>query len=485
MKLMDKNYLKIWGWLLVISAIFLSVFSWSTSPIFKVYGNDSAVFIVMGKALAAGKVLYKDVFDHKGPILFFIEALGQLIWSGRMGIFLIQILNLTVVLYLARKISLLFVTQKQSWLVICAALIFLVRPLDEGNMTEELSLAFIMLPVFLALKDFLQPQSIHPTKNTFIYGLCFTIIAFIRITNAVAIVAIVFSIILSLIMEQRWRLLWKHAGVFIGASLVVILPLFAFFYSQDTLYDMLYGTFLFNLKYINIGRTSFTNWAFLLPYLYALVISFYSAVGAYLYCKQSPNKLLLSFAICLSLLSIYVSLSGFLFLHYQTINLVLVVLGVAFTFANLKNRSLRKMQYGLNILVLMGLSLPLFYFTRDYIQEISVRYTHGIKVHNYPEIKIPQEDKDQVIAYNVQANWYLDQNVLPCYKYFVHQDWWGDFAPTVWDDFNKMMIENSPLWIITPKAIKNTELEKILQKNYNIHPSSNDDYIVYTLKETI
>ena len=89
------------------------------------------------------------------------------------------------------------------------------------------------------------------------------------------------------------------------------------------------------------------------------------------------------------------------------------------------------------------------------------------------------------IAYSVPSNWYLYQDVLPCYKYFVNQDSWGlHVDSTVWVDFNEMMITTPPLWIITPKTISNIELEKILQKNYNIHPASNDDYIVYSLKET-
>lgn len=40
------------------------------------YGGDSAVFILIGKMFNAGKVPYVDFFEHKGPTLIFIEAIG-------------------------------------------------------------------------------------------------------------------------------------------------------------------------------------------------------------------------------------------------------------------------------------------------------------------------------------------------------------------------------------------------------------------------
>ena len=61
----------------LISMLFLLFFSTSTSPLYKDYQDDSAIFITVGKMLKDGKVLYKDIFDHKGPVFFFIEYIGQ------------------------------------------------------------------------------------------------------------------------------------------------------------------------------------------------------------------------------------------------------------------------------------------------------------------------------------------------------------------------------------------------------------------------
>ena len=50
--------------------------SLSTSPIYPVYqGHDSSIFSLLGIGQTIGKELYIDLFDHKGPIIFFINAL--------------------------------------------------------------------------------------------------------------------------------------------------------------------------------------------------------------------------------------------------------------------------------------------------------------------------------------------------------------------------------------------------------------------------
>ena len=61
----------------ILGVIFLLVYSISTSPItYNFWGSDSAVFQMSGKAMTAGKVMYRDIFDIKGPYLFLIEYLG-------------------------------------------------------------------------------------------------------------------------------------------------------------------------------------------------------------------------------------------------------------------------------------------------------------------------------------------------------------------------------------------------------------------------
>ena len=74
----------------------LSFFS-MTSPVWKQeYQGDDLIFQIIGKYWAKGFLPYVDIWDHKGPLLFLLNAIGYFLTGGKEGVFLVQILFLTV-----------------------------------------------------------------------------------------------------------------------------------------------------------------------------------------------------------------------------------------------------------------------------------------------------------------------------------------------------------------------------------------------------
>ena len=58
-------------------------------------GTDSSVFLYIGREMLHGSVPYRDLFDHKGVVLYFIEYLGYLIGFGnKIGVWIIELLNI-------------------------------------------------------------------------------------------------------------------------------------------------------------------------------------------------------------------------------------------------------------------------------------------------------------------------------------------------------------------------------------------------------
>ena len=54
--------------------------------------HDSSMFQYFGYAMTNGKIIYTEIFDHKGPIIFSLNALGRLISSTVNGIWYIEVL---------------------------------------------------------------------------------------------------------------------------------------------------------------------------------------------------------------------------------------------------------------------------------------------------------------------------------------------------------------------------------------------------------
>ena len=92
--------------LAVVAALFLLAFSLWTSPIHdNWYGCDASFFTLVGRGMLEGRVPYRDYYDLKGPYFFFIQALGQLISKGHLGIFILQTAALFLSLALIYKLG--------------------------------------------------------------------------------------------------------------------------------------------------------------------------------------------------------------------------------------------------------------------------------------------------------------------------------------------------------------------------------------------
>lgn len=79
---------------LALAAAFVLRFSYSTSFLYPEYcGFDSAIFQTIGKYWAQGVTPYAQLFDHKGPLIFFVDAVGYWL-HGRSGVLVVQTLSL-------------------------------------------------------------------------------------------------------------------------------------------------------------------------------------------------------------------------------------------------------------------------------------------------------------------------------------------------------------------------------------------------------
>lgn len=125
----------------------ITVFSVYTTPISPYYGNDSAFFLLMGKGVTQGKIPYLDLYDQKGPMIFYVNALGYLLTGDRYGIFLMQIVNLTAACLIVYRLARFWLRSGASLAVVAAYLFVYVGTVQDGNMTEE------WIPALLAAAD--------------------------------------------------------------------------------------------------------------------------------------------------------------------------------------------------------------------------------------------------------------------------------------------------------------------------------------------
>lgn len=461
----------------------LLVCSCHTSPLYPNYfGGDSAIFSLMGKGVVMGKTLYTDLFDHKGPFIFLINALGHLI-GGRNGIFLFQCIFGSVsvcFLYLTGKM--LRPNGKYRSFLECFALIllgmvFFFYSFESGNLTEEYSLPFISVCAYLFVKYFvhLEKHSEHPPIYAFVYGICLAFVAFLRLNNAVTICAGILYIGVYLCVQKKFHNLLMNMIFGLLGLTVVAVPVLMYCWFNGNLYEMLYATFLHN--FVIAGNTAhvafISNWK-LFTGLYA---PFFACFVLLLYTWYKQRKLCILDGLLLTIL-FFNFLCLWLANRFPHYFAIFVPVYLLFLLRYLRFDLKRDIAV-LCVVLLCAAPSARFAYSRV-ISNAKIVYAKGnvryTTVASDYDV-IPDHEKDSVIGFEVSACDYLALDIIPCYKYYTLQQTWSITTPTIMPDFVDWVSENRPTWLLTWNDEIPEEVKALLEASYSC--CAENEYIVF------
>lgn len=411
-----------------VSVAFLTVFSLATSFF---YDNgyvawDSDVFLAMGKFADEGLVPYKDFFDHKGPFIIFIEWMGFLL-GGKTGVFGVQVVFLTVSLIGIYKICRLYCTEKLSLWLTAFSLLILNMYFDKGNLTEEFCLPFLVWSTYVAVKstsensygisvDKMSWKGVH--TDYLLYGVTFMVGAMTRLTNSLPVVVLVVVCILVAIRNKQWKNLCVDLLWFVVGNLVVLVPTVIYFLGTGTLKEMVYATFIYNFKHgferNTLAGVQVINMIVLAVPLVVVLVAGIMAI------KKSDWKREGLIVVLNSGIAILLVVISRPYPHYLMIWIPAIVLGMVLMTRMLKVKSTKGLvMWGLIVVVAIGkvgtVGLDIYSAVNSNVGEFFDAEAREIVSG------ISKEDADKVIGYNVRARFYLETDILPCYKNFTFQ----------------------------------------------------------------
>lgn len=230
-----------------------------SSPLSGVIRGDQAVFTVMGRGMAEGKIMYKDLFDHKGWYLYVINYLGVLL-SGRspMGVFIIEALFMTVTALFAYALIRREAGGKTSWLALMVFLLLAVnrRTLFTGNMTEEFALPFQMLSIYLVVKYLDGGGTEHNASYMFLHGVSAGIVMFLRPNLVMMWGAIGLLVGAGLLRRKDFAGFFRNFGAGLLGVMAGVAPAVIYAVATDSVSDMIFGMFIYNMIYIDIDSST-------------------------------------------------------------------------------------------------------------------------------------------------------------------------------------------------------------------------------------
>lgn len=421
------------------STMFLMIFSLATSCLYdhKFIGWDSDIFLAMGKFSKAGLIPYREFFDHKGPWIILIQWLGYVFGNGKPGVFIIQVIFLTVSLLGIYKILRLYYKEKISLFLTVASLLIINIYFDKGNLTEEYCIPFLIWSTYLAVKFLKSGDKEHKCIYSFLYGITFMVGAMTRLTNSIPIVLFILAGLVLLIKIKAWKNIIKNALSFFTGNLIVLIPTVIYFLKVGALKEMLYATFVYNFKHgFEKAPLTYSEVVNLAALAVPLVIAFVFGVMTIYIRKSKPNHSdelkKMSFhpdeTIVIGIIIVILSGAALLLLaisrpyaHYLMVWIPTIVLAMGF---------MRNLWTEKKIFCIIAFLLCSFV-------AVGKVATAGMEIHSVLKSdyvqnfeseaqkivsKIPKGDRDKVIVYNVKAYFYLTTDLKPCYKNFNHQD---------------------------------------------------------------
>ena len=455
-----------------------------TSPLYPHYINsDSPIFMLIGRGIAEGKTCYVDLFDHKGPVMFFIEALGWAI-AGRTGIWLLECAAMLVCIAAIGGIC--KELKANSFLPIIASAAVLFSTFCHGNLTEDYSLPLIYISLYFAIKYLASGKEKHPPLYALVYGISFGLLAFIRINNALIVCALILCIAIELICKKEYACLFKNLAAGLAGVVLVAIPICAYFYAKGALYDMVYATFLYNLLYAEesshgaIFSRQFLHFAVLYaPIVYATVV--------FVVKRKALPKVLSITMITASALSLLMLLYANIYEHYFTLAIPMFTVAVAVTYPHFEISDTVKIRRALQakkisgvllvvIVVYLGLSayMAAAPFYKGYITDIS--YDRYNQISTGAQV-IPEDERDSVLGFAIPVEWYFDADLVPCYKYYTLQYWWTTSQLDVYGETLDYMRTQHPAWLITRNDMNDPEVKIILSDDYEL--VTQNDYACY------
>ncbi len=236
-----------------VLAFIFSLQSNSNIFVYKEQGVDSAVFQYVAKMMLNGYMPYRDTFDHKGPLLYVINLLGLII-NEKWGVWLVELVFLTVAFAFMYKCFRLWSGRAVSLLVLALSFAPLGKYFYGGNYSEEYSITFTAISLFIFL-DYFKNYRITNLR-LFTCGLTFCAVLLLRPNNAALWPFMCLCVAALLIRNKDFKSFIRYIAWFLLGVMALLLPFIIWMLYKGILGDFVFCYIDFNFMYTETDMLS-------------------------------------------------------------------------------------------------------------------------------------------------------------------------------------------------------------------------------------
>ena len=219
---------------IIIAATVTITFASTCSPLYPFNPWDDAnCFFTLGRGITHGKVPYRDLYEQKGPLLYFIYALAALISEKAFtGAWIFECIMASVFAIFSWKTVKLFVTPPKYSIAMIPFLLSITYTLEMfnfGGNAEELCFPLLTVAMYIGLRSIVKGDGLPSGKEAFICGIITGILFWIKYTFIGFMGGFCIYILVLTIKRRSFARLWSLVWRFAVGFIVLTFPIIAYF----------------------------------------------------------------------------------------------------------------------------------------------------------------------------------------------------------------------------------------------------------------
>ena len=452
------------------------------SPMY--YSNEWAdvnIYFNIGKAICNGRTLYTEVFDHKGPLIFFIYGLGYLISNDSfIGMFLIQWAAWVVMVYFIYKLSKLYLDPVFAYIVAIIFPLFIIKLMKAGGSAEEFILVFECVSVYYFVRYFKEKNaSFHKPSVMFIHGILCSMVLLIKLNLIVFWCFPLAAIFLNLLLKKEFKNFAFNALAYLAGLLIMAMPIILYLYTNDALQEA-YSIYIdLNRKYAELQTLGETIELIFMRIVYLYLdpfsLFFMALVGIFYFPIKHLGHMLGKWALVLSGISLYVIMfmSPVFQMYYPLVFLVFSLLGLISLFSYIGRFVEIKHSSVTYLLIISVVVSYLAYSQKDLgnnrIAENAIQLEPGMLTQKIHDVIIKEKDPTLLnISFGLGNSLFTTCNIVPNIRYFMSPNLTYASYPQMRDEQTKYVENKEVKFILMSLPLMDIDASTKVQKRRKI-----------------
>ena len=207
---------------------------------------DSNCYFTVGKSILKGLVPYRDLYEQKGPLIYYEHGLASLIsYKTFIGVYFFEIIGAFFFLFFSNKTLELFCGKKSYYIIpFLAFLVYTSAAFCHGDSAEELCFPFISYMTFIAFKNIKINYDLQNKEFLFI-GISAACVFWTKFTLCGVFLGWYIPFVIDSLIQKKYLPIFKSIAYILCGLFIGTIPHLIYFGMNNSLKD-LFKVYIYN-----------------------------------------------------------------------------------------------------------------------------------------------------------------------------------------------------------------------------------------------